>query len=287
MWISLAQVLIIMLCLLLCPILICVLLIFLLNHILVSLHHAPLIHGVNCLHSSCNLSSHLHTSLFSIKSAASSIYWRSISPEDVDRYCQSVNVAFLSFHQNCFRAQKFLAMCTTMLSNSASLQCCILFLFFKEDGQLDSGATLTIIAPSLLLLILVRCSNGVYMSCINKELFSQHVIFNLALSGAFLLTYVLHGLLKCVVSKYINNGSDVFACFLHALLKVGSKFNAACVKTAHTAMSYCCTENVKSSCVGYISIKYHRLRRMSRTKLAQVISSLIRVFLNKIILITS
>ena len=39
------------------------------------------------------------------------------------------------------------------------------------------------------------------------------------------------------------------------LLKVGSKFNAACVKTAHTAMSYCCTENVKSSCVGYISIK--------------------------------
>ena len=29
-----------------------------------------------------------------------------------------------------------------------------------------------------------------------------------------------------------------------ALLKVGSKFNAACVKTAHTAMSYCCTENV-------------------------------------------
>ena len=171
MWISLAQVLIIMLCLRLCPILICVLLIFLLNlplvllmsEMMALLGHGRIIFLFHCIilpsftvsivyihlatsqviyiplcfQLSLDLSPLVSgTDTISFQSATSSIDWRSISPKDVDRYCQSVNVAFLSFHQNCFRAQKFLAMCTTMLSNSASLQCCILFLFFKEDGQL-------------------------------------------------------------------------------------------------------------------------------------------------------
>ena len=120
MWISLSQVLNIMLCLLLCPILICVLLIYLLNLplvllmcemmtllgvVLVSLHHSHLIHGVNRLHLFCNLSDHLPfyfqlrldlsplvsgTNTVSFQCAAGYIDWHSISPEDVHRYCQSV-----------------------------------------------------------------------------------------------------------------------------------------------------------------------------------------------------
>ena len=36
---------------------------------------------------------------------------------------------------------------------------------------------------------------------------------------------------------------------------MGGKFNTACDKRAHPALSYCYTENAESSCVGHVSIR--------------------------------